>query len=102
MDPVLSAYRADNAASPAPLPAHEWSALLERAIVEAVEHRRHLTIIFHPYMIGRHNDQWAAFDRFLQQIRSRNDLWIANCGQVAGWIRKFAIDERQVIAEQAF
>jgi peptidoglycan/xylan/chitin deacetylase (PgdA/CDA1 family) len=102
MDPVLSAYRADNAASAAPLPAHEWSVLLERAIVEAVEHRRHLTVIFHPYMIGRHDDQWAAFDRFLQLIRSRNDLWIANCAQVAGWIRKFAIDERQVIAEQGF
>jgi peptidoglycan/xylan/chitin deacetylase (PgdA/CDA1 family) len=100
MDPVLNAYRADNAASAAPLPAHEWSAILERAIAEAVEHRRHLTIIFHPYMIGRHEDQWAVFDRFLQQIRSRTDLWIASCAQVADWIRKCAIDERRIAAEQ--
>lgn len=102
MDPVLSAYRADNAASPAPLPAHEWSLLLECAVAETVEHRGHLTVIFHPYMIGRHQDQWAAFDRFLQQIRSRSDLWIANCAQVAGWIREHAIDESHVNAERAF
>jgi peptidoglycan-N-acetylglucosamine deacetylase len=102
MDPVLNAYRADNAASPTPIPAHEWAAILERAIEEAVEHRRHLTVIFHPYMIGRHDDQWAVFDRFLQQIRPRNDLWIASCAQVAGWIRKYAIDERQIAVEQAF
>jgi peptidoglycan/xylan/chitin deacetylase (PgdA/CDA1 family) len=99
MDPVLNAYRADNAASPAPLPVHAWAAILERAIEEAVEHRRHLTVIFHPYMIGRHDDQWAVFDRFVQKIRSRNDLWITSCAQVAGWIRKCAIDERQVTAE---
>jgi peptidoglycan/xylan/chitin deacetylase (PgdA/CDA1 family) len=102
MDPVLNAYRADNAASPAPLPAHEWSVILEHAVTEAVEHRRHLTVIFHPYMIGRHKDQWEVFDRFLRQIHSRNDLWIANCAQVAGWIRKCAIDEKQMSAEQAF
>jgi peptidoglycan/xylan/chitin deacetylase (PgdA/CDA1 family) len=102
MDPVLNAYRADNAASSAPLPAHEWAAILEGAIEEAVEHRRHLTVIFHPYMIGRHNDQWAVFDRFLQKMRTRSDLWIASCAQVAGWIRKCAIDERQITKEQAF
>jgi peptidoglycan/xylan/chitin deacetylase (PgdA/CDA1 family) len=100
MDPVLSAYRADNAASATPYAAHEWSAILDRAIVEAIGHRQHLTVIFHPYMFGRHNDQWAVFDRFLQQIRSRTDLWIANCAAVARWIRKGAIDEKQTAAER--
>jgi peptidoglycan/xylan/chitin deacetylase (PgdA/CDA1 family) len=102
MDPVLNAYRSGNAASPVPLAAQEWSAILDHAIEEAVEHRRHLTVIFHPYLIGRHHDQWGVFERFLQRIRSRNDLWIANCAQVAGWIRKCAIDERQIPAEQAY
>jgi peptidoglycan/xylan/chitin deacetylase (PgdA/CDA1 family) len=100
MDPVLNSYRAGNAASSAPIAAHEWWAILEGAILEAVEQRRHLTVIFHPYMIGRHNDQWTVFDRFLRQIRARNDLWIATCAQVAGWVRKCAIDEKQTTADR--
>jgi peptidoglycan-N-acetylglucosamine deacetylase len=102
MDPVLNTYRAGNAASPTPLLAHEWSVILDRAMAEAVEHRRHLTVIFHPYMIGRHDDQWAVFARFLRQINSRNDLWIANCAQVADWVRKCAMVEKQTTAEQVF
>jgi peptidoglycan-N-acetylglucosamine deacetylase len=88
MDPVLSAHRAGNAASPAPFAAHEWSAILDHAVVEAVEQRQHVTVIFHPYMLGRHEDQWAVFDQFLREARSHPDLWVANCAQVAAWIRQ--------------
>lgn len=52
-DPILGAFRVSQGDAEEPACAARWSEILAGAKAEALEQGKHLTIIFHPYMIGR-------------------------------------------------
>lgn len=82
-DPVLAEFRQTQGDPAEPASAEQWSAILEVAIADALARGSHLTVIFHPYMIGRDDGLWAAMRSFLQKVRSNRDIWLAPCHEVA-------------------
>jgi peptidoglycan/xylan/chitin deacetylase (PgdA/CDA1 family) len=82
-DPALAGFRQAQGDPAEPASAQQWSTVLEEAIADALARGSHLTVIFHPYMIGRDEGLNAAMRSFLQAVRSNRDIWLAPCHEVA-------------------
>jgi len=47
----------------------------------------HFLLTMHPQVMGRPS-RVALLDRLITKVKSRQDLWIATCGEVAAWAEK--------------
>jgi len=86
MDPVLGFFRAANGMAAEPASASRWAQILEAGLSGAIDRGEHLTVIFHPYMFGRSQEQWNVLENFLALAKARDELWIAPGRDVAAWL----------------
>jgi peptidoglycan/xylan/chitin deacetylase (PgdA/CDA1 family) len=83
IDPDLAAFRVSNGDPAAPATADEWSQIVNGAFDDALRDGRHLTVIFHPYLLGRDEHLWDVFTAFVHRLKARDDVWLASCREVA-------------------
>jgi peptidoglycan-N-acetylglucosamine deacetylase len=88
LEPKLSARRVSNGDPEAPLDPESWAGILAMAVDRAVATGQHLTVIFHPYVLGGDFRLVNILKEFLAQACSRDDLWVAPALEVANWVSK--------------
>lgn len=86
LDPDLSSLRERFGDKSAPISVEDWEAVLDGAVAHALEHRTHVTMIFHPYLLARDERMVAALQGLLHALERKPDLWVASCGEVADWL----------------
>lgn len=83
LDPVLAGLRerrGDGAGECSPA---DWLAAARASVDDAALRGAHRVLVFHPYLLAD-DAHMAALERLLDELRSRDDLWIAPCADVAG------------------
>lgn len=92
LDPVLGFFRAAHGLPEPPAPPGDWQRILDESLDAALARGEHLTVIFHAYLFGKNEAQWAVLEGFLRKARARDDLWIAPGREVARWIKERAAE----------
>jgi peptidoglycan-N-acetylglucosamine deacetylase len=88
LEPKLSARRLSNGDPEAPLGPEGWAEILSTAVDRAVATGEHLTVVFHPYVLGSDVRLVNILKEFLEKACSRDDLWVAPAFEVASWVSK--------------
>lgn len=83
VDADLGDFRVANGFEKQPVTAGEWDQIVNRSFDFAVEHGRHLTLIFHPCVFGADESMWRVFSAFLRRVRACEDVWLTSCREVA-------------------
>ncbi|TCG07891.1 hypothetical protein BZM27_16180 [Paraburkholderia steynii] len=83
IDRDLAAFRVSKGDADAPATAEQWAAVLHEAFDEALRDGRHLTVIFHPYLLGADDALWSVFAEFVRRLKARGDVWLASCKDIA-------------------
>jgi len=86
-------YLMPGGAAMADLPALPETASLDgmrrafhNAIRKAIEHGVHLTLVFHPWLLGQDRDRLRLLFELYDDAAQNPDLWVAPCRDVARWI----------------
>ncbi|HEY2402878.1 MAG TPA: polysaccharide deacetylase family protein [Steroidobacteraceae bacterium] len=56
------------------------------AICKAIEHGEHLTLVFHPWLLGQDRERLRVLFELYEHATQNSDLWVAPCRDVAGWV----------------
>jgi peptidoglycan/xylan/chitin deacetylase (PgdA/CDA1 family) len=56
------------------------------AIRKAVEHGQHLTLVFHPWLLGQDRERLQLVLELYDYATRNSDIWVAPCRDVARWI----------------
>jgi len=88
LDPTLAAFREQHGDPAPPGSLAQWRASLEAALAFASEQQRHVTVIFHPYLLISSVGMLDELHQFVSSLRARADVWIASCSEVSDWLHR--------------
>lgn len=85
LDPLMSRVRTRLGDGADPVSPSEWLDAAREAVEQAVRDGGHRSVIFHPYLL-EDDERLKVLSEFVDELRRRDDLWIAPCREVAEWL----------------
>lgn len=86
IDAGLGQFREANGDRAGAATADEWRETLSGHLSAALAQGEHLTVIFHPYLLGADAGLMQVLMDFIAMVKVRDDVWLASSGTVADWL----------------
>lgn len=69
-------------------PIEYWSKIVKSVLEEIKRKKIHVTLIFHPFVLGTSARQMDILSELAQEIANDQDIWSASCSEVALWLNE--------------